>query len=220
MCRAKVIACCFYFGHVSQGNSKVLEPNTKHQVRPTAAMAQKTLQIISPNGDERMVPVLDTTTVREILELFHEGGAQDRKATLIRGMTLLEPDMTVTEAGLEDGEEISLVWSDPFVEMERWTGEERHATRLCRGKFPRLCRGKFPRLCRGSIPLGPSSPSGPLIASEQMIFLREPRHTLILKRSELSMSPRRLLVAFSKDDGLCWMMSIVRLKTKMMFLVG
>ena len=68
----------------------------------------------------------------------------------------------------------------------------------------------------------PSSPSPvrPVDASEQTIFLREPRHTLILKRSELSMSHRRLLVAFSKDDGLCWMMSIVRLKTKMMFLVG
>ena len=67
---------------------------------------------------------------------------------------------------------------------------------------------------------GLSNPSGPLMASEQMIFLREPRDTLILKRSELSMSHRRLLVAFSKDDGLCWMISIVRLQTKMMFLVG
>ena len=32
--------------------------------------------------------------------------------------------MTVNEAGLEDGDELSLVWSDPFVEMARWTQEE------------------------------------------------------------------------------------------------
>ena len=84
----------------------------------------KTLQVISPNGDQRTVSVVDTTTVREILQQCQEDGVQDRKPTLIRGVTLLEPDMTVGEAGLEDGDEISLIWSDLFLEMERWTGEK------------------------------------------------------------------------------------------------
>ena len=87
-------------------------------------MAQKTLLIISANGDERWVSVLDTTMVREILQQYYEDDDQDRQATLLRGVTLLEPDMTVSEAGLEDRDEISLLWADPFVEMERWTGEE------------------------------------------------------------------------------------------------
>ena len=89
-----------------------------------AAMVQKTLQVTSPNGDQRMVSVLDTTTVKEIMQQCHEDGVQDRQATLIRGMTLLEPDMTVSEAGLEDEDGIALVWSEPFVEMARWEGEE------------------------------------------------------------------------------------------------
>ena len=68
--------------------------------------------------------MVDTTTVREILQQCQEDGVRDREATLIQGVTVLEPQMTVSEAGLEDGAEISLVWSDPFVEMARWTGEE------------------------------------------------------------------------------------------------
>ena len=87
-------------------------------------MAQKTLRIVSANGDEKMVSVPGTTIVREILQQFEEDDEQDRQATLLRGVTLLVPDMTLDEAGLEDGEEISLVWFDPFVEMARWRGEE------------------------------------------------------------------------------------------------
>ena len=86
-------------------------------------MAEKTLCVTSPNGDQRMLTVMDTTTVKEILQQFHEDEhLQDRQATLLRGVTVLEPDLTVSEAGLEEVDEISLVWSDPFVEMERWTG--------------------------------------------------------------------------------------------------
>ena len=92
---------------------------------PSAAMAQKTLWVTSPNGDQWTVSVVDTTTVREIMQQSDEDGVvRDREATLIHGVTVLEPDMTVSEAGLEDGAEISLLWSDPFVEMASWTGEE------------------------------------------------------------------------------------------------
>ena len=58
------------------------------------------------------------------MQQFEEDDDQDRQATLLHGMTLLEPDMTVVEAGLEDAEDISILWSDPFVEMAEWTGEK------------------------------------------------------------------------------------------------
>ena len=86
-------------------------------------MAQKQLVVTTPNGEQRMVSVVDTMTVREIAEHCHGEGVEDCQAKLIRGVTLLEPDMTVKEAGLEDGNDISLVWSDLFVEMTRWQGE-------------------------------------------------------------------------------------------------
>ena len=95
-----------------------------HIRHPPFAMAEKSLRIISANGDEKKVFVLDTTTVREILQQFEEDDEQDRQATLLHGVTLLEPDMTVNQAGLKDGDDISLVWSDPFVEMDRWRHEE------------------------------------------------------------------------------------------------
>ena len=86
-------------------------------------MAQKTLWVTSTNGDQRMVSVVDTMTVKEILQQFQTDDVQDRQATLLRGTTLLKPDMTVTKAGLEDGDELSLVWSEiPFVEMTWRTG--------------------------------------------------------------------------------------------------
>ena len=73
-----------------------------------------------------MVSVKDTTTVKEISQHCQQEDLRDRQATLLRGVALLEPDMTVSvsEAGLEDGDEISLVWSDPFAEMERWSDEK------------------------------------------------------------------------------------------------
>ena len=72
--------------------------------------------------------MVDTTTAREIIEIIesemcHEEGAEDRQGKLIRGAMLLEPDMTVSQAGLEDADELSLVWS-PLVEMARWRDEE------------------------------------------------------------------------------------------------
>ena len=89
-----------------------------------AAMAQKTLRVTNPNGDQKVVSVVDTTTMREILQQCRADDLQDREATLIQGVTVLEQDMTVSEAGLEDGAQICLVWSEPFVEMASWTGEE------------------------------------------------------------------------------------------------
>ena len=88
------------------------------------AMAEKCLRIVSANGDEQKVSVLDTTTVREILQQFEEDDVQDRQGSLLRGVTLLEPDMTVKEAGLEDGEDISILWSAPCIELTEWTGLE------------------------------------------------------------------------------------------------
>ena len=85
-------------------------------------MAQKTLWVTSTSGDQRMVSVVDTTTVKEILQKFQTDDVQGRQAALIQGVTLLEPDMMVREAGLEDGTELSVVWSDLFVEMARWSG--------------------------------------------------------------------------------------------------
>ena len=52
------------------------------------------------NGDQRMVPVVDTTTMREILEQCPEVGVQDCQATSKQGVTVLETDSTVSEAGL------------------------------------------------------------------------------------------------------------------------
>ena len=71
-----------------------------------------------------MVSVMNTTTMREILQQCEEGAVQDLQGTLLRGVVQLKPDMTVSEAELEEGDEISLVWSDPFVEIESWTGEK------------------------------------------------------------------------------------------------
>ena len=35
-------------------------------------MAEKSLRVINANGEEKQISVLDTTTVREILERCHE----------------------------------------------------------------------------------------------------------------------------------------------------
>ena len=68
--------------------------------------------------------MVDTTTVKEILQQCHEHDVEDRQGTLIRGVTVLKPEMTVIEAGMEEEAEICLLWSDPFVEMARWTREK------------------------------------------------------------------------------------------------
>ena len=54
----------------------------------------------------------------------YQDGLEDRQANLLRGLTLLESDMTVSAAGLKDGDGLSLFWSDRFIEMASWTGEE------------------------------------------------------------------------------------------------
>ena len=71
---------------------------------------------------EKEVSVLHTTTVS--LQEFQKDDDQDRQATLPRGVTLLELNMTVNEAGLEDGEGISILWSAPFLEIDAWKGPE------------------------------------------------------------------------------------------------
>ena len=87
-------------------------------------MAQRTLQVLSANADEKMISVTDRTTVREILRQFDKDDGPDRAASLIRGVTLLEPHMTISEAGLEDRDEVSIVFYEPtLVEMPRWTGQ-------------------------------------------------------------------------------------------------
>ena len=44
---------------------------------------------------------------------------------LLRGMQPLQSKMTV--GGLEDGEELSLIWSKKYVEMARYTGMQRES---------------------------------------------------------------------------------------------
>ena len=80
---------------------QIFPRNPRSKVPLAAAMAQKTLRVNSPNGEEMMVSVADETTVREILQQYCEDGVQDRQAALLRGVTCLEPDMTVKEAGFE-----------------------------------------------------------------------------------------------------------------------
>ena len=84
-------------------------------------MAPKKLVVITPNGDQRTISVVGTTRVREIAELCHEDDGRDREAQLLRGETLLDSEMTVSQAGLEDGDEISLVWSDLLL---KWPAGE------------------------------------------------------------------------------------------------
>ena len=61
------------------------------EVQQAVAMAQKTLWVTSPNGDRRMLTVMETTTVKEILQQCYEGCVQDRQSKLIRGVAVLEP---------------------------------------------------------------------------------------------------------------------------------
>ena len=101
----------------------VIESNSKHKKR--GSPAQRTLRVLSANADAKMISVMDTTTVREILQQFDKDGGPDRAASLIRGVTLLEPHMTMSEAGLEDRDEVSIVFYEPnLVEMPHWTGKD------------------------------------------------------------------------------------------------
>ena len=96
----------------------------------------KTLRVSSPNGDQTKVSVMDSTTVKEILQQCHEGETEERRATLVHGVTLLKPSMSMKEVGLGDGDELSLmkwkfiaifqtiIWSQCSVDIARWTGEE------------------------------------------------------------------------------------------------
>ena len=79
-------------------------------------MVSKHLHIISGLDGKRLqtIAVTDDTKPRNILMQFH----QDRKGlvTLLRGEELLQRDTTVSEAGLEDGEELSLLWLKKYYE--------------------------------------------------------------------------------------------------------
>ena len=76
-------------------------------------MASKNIRIISGlNGTcLQTIPVADNTNFHEILMQCHEERKGKALATLLRGVQPLHPETTVREAGLEDGEEICLVWS-------------------------------------------------------------------------------------------------------------
>ena len=50
--------------------------------------------------------------------------------TLFRGVQLLHPDATISEAGLEDGEELSLLWSKKYYETARLRGFDMQSDRL------------------------------------------------------------------------------------------
>ena len=87
-------------------------------------MASKNLHIISGlDGTHlRTIPVFDSTRIQDIQRRCHEKGKG--LVTLLRGVQGLEPRTTVGEAGLEDGEELSLLWSKKYYETARLDGTE------------------------------------------------------------------------------------------------
>ena len=89
----------------------------------TSAMASKSLHIISGLDGQRLqtITVTDDTKIRDVMMRFHQDGKGF--VTLLRGVQPLLPDATVCEAGLEDGEELSLLWSKKYYETA--TLEER-----------------------------------------------------------------------------------------------
>ena len=74
----------------------------------------KDLQVISGLDGKhlRTISVADNTSIEDILEDFHEEGKG--LVTLLRGEQRLKPGMTVSEAGLEDGEEVYLIRSKTY----------------------------------------------------------------------------------------------------------
>ena len=86
-------------------------------------MAQKHLRIISVLDGQHLqtISVAENTQIRDILMQCHQNGkGLVTLLTLLRGVQLLHPDATVSEAGLQDGEELSLLWSKKnYYETER-----------------------------------------------------------------------------------------------------
>ena len=82
-------------------------------------MASKNLDIISGLDGQHLqtVPVSEDMKIRDILMQFHQEGKG--LVTLLRGVQCLQPDATVSAAGLEDGEELSLLWSKKYYETAR-----------------------------------------------------------------------------------------------------
>ena len=82
-------------------------------------MAQKNLRIISGLDGQRLqtIRVAGNTKIRHIMMQLHQDGKG--LVTLLRGEQLLQPDTTVREAGLEDGEEVSLLWCKKYYETAR-----------------------------------------------------------------------------------------------------
>ena len=80
-------------------------------------MASKDLEIFGLDGSHlQRISVTDETTIKEILMQFHEEGKG--RVTLIRGEENLQVDSTVRDVGLEDGEELYLVWSKKYLYCE------------------------------------------------------------------------------------------------------
>ena len=79
-------------------------------------MASKHLRIIGGLDGQRLrtIPVAEDTKIHDILVRMHKKGKG--LATLFRGVQRLQPETTVGEAGLEDGEELSLLWSKKYYE--------------------------------------------------------------------------------------------------------
>ena len=79
----------------------------------------KTLHIVSGLDGQHLqtITVAEDTKIRDILIQFHQEGKG--LVTLLRGVQRLQPNMTVSEAGLEDGEELSLLWSKNYYETAR-----------------------------------------------------------------------------------------------------
>ena len=75
-------------------------------------MASKSLHIVSGLDGQRLqtIPVTEDAKIRDILMQFHQDG---------KGLATLHPDTTVSKAGLEDGEELSLLWSKKYSETAR-----------------------------------------------------------------------------------------------------
>ena len=87
-----------------------------------STMASKNLHIISGLDGTHLqtIQAADDTKIRDVLMQCHEEGKGF--VTLLRGVQIvqrLEPETTVGETGLEDGEELSLLFSKQYYETAR-----------------------------------------------------------------------------------------------------
>ena len=87
-------------------------------------MASKNLHIVSGLDGQHLVtlPVSDDTTIRDIQGHYHQAGRG--LITLLGGVERLQPERTVREIGLQDGEELFLLWSKIYYETAGLRGNE------------------------------------------------------------------------------------------------